>query len=157
MANGPIAQSRSGPFQVDAHLTRGVISRRFWAYLVDMVMIFIWSCIASLGILALGVFTFGLAWGLLALVPLTAIIYNAVTIGGSSQATVGMRFAGLRVVDANNGGPPTGLAAAVHALLFYVAVSTFILWACDILLGMFRDDGRFGHDILTGFLVVRTA
>jgi uncharacterized RDD family membrane protein YckC len=105
----------------------------------------------------LGLLTFGLGWALFALVPLTAIIYNAVTIGGSAQATVGMRFAGLKVVDASNGGRPTGLAAAVHALLFYVAVSTFILWACDILLGMFRDDARFGHDLLTGFLVVRTA
>ena len=49
------------------------------------------------------------------------------------------------------------LAAAVHALLFYVAVSTFLLWACDILLGMFRDDRRFVHDLLTGFIVVRAA
>ncbi len=40
MANGPIVQSRSGPYQVDAHLTRGVMSRRFWAYLVDLIVIF---------------------------------------------------------------------------------------------------------------------
>jgi uncharacterized RDD family membrane protein YckC len=157
MANGPIVQTVNGPYQVEAHLTRGVISRRFWAYLVDLIVIMIWSGIVSIGIFMLGLLTFGLGWALFALVPLTAIIYNAVTIGGSSQATVGMRFAGLRVVDANNGGRPTGLAAAVHALLFYVAVSTFLLWACDILLGMFRDDSRFGHDLLTGFLVMRAS
>ncbi len=105
MANGPIVQSRNGTYQVDARLTRGVISRRFWAYLVDLIVIMIWSGIASIAIFMVGLLTFGLGWALFALVPLTAIIYNAVTIGGSSQATVGMRFAGLRVVDANNGGP----------------------------------------------------
>jgi uncharacterized RDD family membrane protein YckC len=157
MANGPIVQSVNGPYQVDARLTQGVVSRRFWAYLVDLIVIMIWSAIASIGIFMLGLLTFGLGWVLFALVPLTAIIYNALTIGGASQATVGMRFSGLKVVDANNGGRPTALAAAVHALLFYVAVSTFILWACDILLGLFRDDARFGHDLLTGLLVVRAS
>ena len=47
----------------------------------------------------LGLLTFGLGWALFALVPLTAIIYNAVTIGGPAQATVGMRVAGLKVLD----------------------------------------------------------
>jgi uncharacterized RDD family membrane protein YckC len=155
MANGPIVQSATGNYQVDARLTRGVVSRRFWAYLVDLIVIMIWSGIACIGIFMLGLLTFGLGWLLFALVPLTAIIYNAVTIGGSAQATVGMRFVGLKVVDVTAGGRPTGLAAAVHALLFYVAVSTFILWACDILLGIFRDDGRFGHDLLTGLMVIR--
>ena len=49
MANGPIARSRElDPIRSDAHLTRGVISRRFWAYLVDLVVIIAsGSCIAS--------------------------------------------------------------------------------------------------------------
>ncbi|WP_210483130.1 RDD family protein [Microvirga antarctica] len=157
MANGPIVQSASGSYQVDERLTRGVISRRFWAYLVDLIVIAIWSAIVCVAIFMLGFLTFGLGWALFALVPLTAILYNAVTIGGSAQATVGMRFAGLKVVDAVTGGRPSGLAAAVHALLFYVAVSTFILWACDILLGLFRDDRRFAHDVLTGLMVIRAS
>jgi uncharacterized RDD family membrane protein YckC len=156
MANGPIVQSVTGAYQVDSQLTRGVISRRFWAYLVDLIVIAIWSGIVCIGIFMVGLLTFGLGWALFALVPLTAIIYNAVTIGGPSQATVGMRFAGLKVLDATNGSRPTGLAAAVHALLFYVAVSTFILWAGDILLGFARGDSRFGHDLLTGLVIVRT-
>jgi uncharacterized RDD family membrane protein YckC len=155
MANGPIVETMNGRFQVDGRLTRGVVSRRFWAYLVDLIVIAIWSAIVCIGIFLLGLLTLGLGWALFALVPLTAIIYNAVTIGGSSQATVGMRFAGLKVLDAATGGRPSALAAAVHALLFYVAVSTFILWACDILLGLFRDDARFGHDLLTGLMVIR--
>ena len=155
MANGPIVQSVNGTYQVDSRLTRGVVSRRMWAYIVDLIVIAVWSGIACIAIFMVGLLTLGLGWALFALVPLTAIIYNAVTIGGASQATVGMRFVGLRVVDVNTGGRPSALAAAVHALLFYVAVSTFILWVCDILLGVFRDDGRFGHDLLTGLMVIR--
>ena len=56
--------------------------------------------------------------------------------------------------------PQTGhgvspLAAAVHALFFYVAISTFLLWACDVLVGFVRDDRRFIRDLLTGMMVVR--
>jgi len=51
---------------------------------------------------------------------------------------VGMRMMGLRVVDPS--GRPVGmLAAGVHALNFYVAVSTILLWACDVLVGFFLD------------------
>lgn len=156
MANGPSVPSMNyRPYPVDWRLTRGVISRRFWAYLVDVFMILIWSGIVCVGIFMLGLLTFGLGWTLFALVPLTAIFYNAITISGPSQATVGMRFAGIRVVDSLTGGPVSMLAAAVHALLFYVAVSTFLLWALDVLIGVFRDDRRFGHDLLTGVALIR--
>ena len=47
------------------------------------------------------------------------------------------------------------LAAAVHALLFYVAISTFLLWACDVLVGLFRDDRPLQARLLTGIIVVR--
>ena len=84
----------------------------------------------------------------------TGLGYAAVTIGGPRQATFGMRMAGLRVETAN-GGRPDGLAAAVHALLFYVAASTVGLWALDVLIGFARSDRRMGHDLLTGLVVVR--
>ena len=44
------------------------------------------------------------------------------------------------------------LAAAVHALFFYVAISTFLLWACDVLVGFVRDDrrSRMPRHCLTG-------
>jgi hypothetical protein len=47
--------------------------------------------------------------------------------------------------------------AAVHALLFYVAASTFFLWVLDLGLGMVRSDRRLGHDLLTNIAFVRTA
>jgi uncharacterized RDD family membrane protein YckC len=143
---------------VDERLTEGVISRRFWAYLIDLFVIAIWITLVSIAIFFLGLLTLGLGWGLFFLLPLTAltfIVYNAVTIGGSSQATVGMRMMGLRVVDPNTGRAVSGLAAGVHALFFYVAVSTFLLWACDVFIGFVRDDRHFLRDLLTGMMIVR--
>jgi uncharacterized RDD family membrane protein YckC len=158
MATGstvPIIDARSYELE---RLTEGVISRRFWAYLIDLMVIFIWICLICVAIFVFGILTFGLGLGLFALLPLTAltfVIYNAVTIGGSAQATVGMRMNGIKVVDAATGGRVSGLAAAVHALLFYVAWPTFLLWAGDILVGFARGDRRFVRDLVTGIVVVR--
>jgi uncharacterized RDD family membrane protein YckC len=144
---------------VDRTVTEGVISRRFWAYVLDLIVIGFWAVLVWIALIVLGPITLGLTWMLLAfglpIMALTFIIYNAVTIGGPSQATVGMRAAGVRVVDANTGGRVSGLAAAVHALLFYVEISTFLLWAGDVLIGLVRDDRRFARDLLTGVVVVR--
>jgi uncharacterized RDD family membrane protein YckC len=159
MANQPVMPPMNyNSYAVDERLTYGVISRRLWAYLIDLVVIGLWITLISIAIFILGFLTLGLGWGLFFLLPLTAltfIVYNAVTIGGSSQATVGMRVVGLRVVDPNTGGPVSPLAAAVHALFFYVAISTFLLWALDVLIGFFRDDRRFLRDLLTGMMIIR--
>ena len=57
-------------------------------------VIALWVVLISIAIFFLGIITLGLGWGLFFALPLTAlifIVYNAVTIGGSAQATVGMR------------------------------------------------------------------
>ncbi|PVE23231.1 RDD family protein [Microvirga sp. KLBC 81] len=145
-------------YQVDTRLTEGVIARRFWSYLIDLFVIALWVVLISIGIFFLGIITLGLGWGLFFALPLTAlifIVYNAVTIGGPNQATVGMRIMGLRVIDPATGRGVSMLAAAVHALFFYVAISTFLLWLCDVLVGFLRNDGRFIRDLLTGMMIIR--
>ena len=49
------------------------------------------------------------------------------------------------------------LTAAVHALLFYLAEGTFVLWLLDIFLGFARSDRRLGHDLLTGVVLIRSS
>lgn len=133
----------------------GVLGSRLFAWIGDIIILFIlgWLVILLLGIL--GVVTFGATWLLIpAATVLTALGYAAITIGGPRRSTLGMRMAGLKV-ETVNGGRPDGLAAAVHALLFYVAAGTVALWLIDIALGFLREDKRLGHDILTGLVVVR--
>jgi uncharacterized RDD family membrane protein YckC len=137
--------------------TDGVLGRRFFAYLVDILIVFGLVTLLAIAIFIIGIVTFTLGWGLYALLfpPLVAIVYNALTIGGPAQSTLGMRMTGLRVVDAGNGGRVDKITAAVHALLFYLAAGTFILLAIDVFIGMMRPDRRLGHDLLTGVMLVR--
>jgi uncharacterized RDD family membrane protein YckC len=153
---GGYSSAQNGPY-LDRQATEGTLGRRFLGYLVDLIVItsimaLLWVVIAFVGLI-----TFGFGWGLFALLPLTAIIYNAVTISGPSQATIGMRVAGVRVVEAVTGGRVPFVIAAVHALLFYVAATTFVLWAIDVFTGFVRSDSRLGHDLLTGIVMIRSS
>jgi uncharacterized RDD family membrane protein YckC len=136
--------------------TEGVLSRRLMGYLVDLIMIALLAVLLWIVIAIIGVITFGLGWTLFAVLPFTGILYSAITLGGPNQATIGMRMMGVRAVDAASGGPIDRLTAAVHALLFYVAAGTFVLWVIDVLIGMARADHRLGHDLLVGLVLVRT-
>lgn len=136
--------------------TSGVLSRRLVAYLLDIVAISILVVLFAFLVTIVGALTFGLGWILFGfLVPLTAILYSAITVGGASQGTVGMRLAGLRAIDSETGGRVGMPTAAVHALLFYVAAGTFLLLVFDVLIGMARGDRRMGHDLLAGVLLAR--
>jgi uncharacterized RDD family membrane protein YckC len=136
--------------------TEGVLGRRFFAYFIDLIMIFGLVLIFGFFIGILGIVTLGLAWGLYAiLIPAVAIIYSAATVGGPGQGTIGMRMVGLRAVHAATGGRVDKITAAVHALLFYVAAGTFILLVIDVVIGAMRDDRRLGHDLLAGLMLVR--
>lgn len=135
--------------------TEGVLSRRFFAYLVDIVMILGLILILSFAITLLGLVTFGLGWALYAfVVPGAAILYSAATVGGPSQATVGMRMTGVYAADSATGGHVSVLNAAIHALLFYLAAGTLLL-VIDVLIGLGRSDRRLGHDLLTGIVFLR--
>ena len=133
---------------------RGSLGARFVAYLLDILFIFGFTALLTLLITVVGVVTFGLGWTLFAVLPASGVIYSAITVGGAKQSTIGQRLMGLRVVAPERGGPVDFISAAVHALLFYVAVSTFLLWCLDVAFGLMRADRRLGHDLLIGLAVV---
>jgi uncharacterized RDD family membrane protein YckC len=160
MANGPSTRPNSVPPAggwIPVATTEGVLSRRMFGYLVDLVMIGFLALILAVFIGFIGLLTLGLGWSLFAILPFTGIIYSAITLGGPHQATIGMRLMGVRAVDAATGGPVDRLTAAVHALLFYVAATTFILWLIDVGIAIMRPDRRLGHDLLVGIMLVRAA
>lgn len=135
---------------------RASLGGRAVAYLLDLLFILVFTAILGTAIFLVGIVTFGLGWALFPILGISGILYSAITVGGAKQSTIGMRMMGLRVVAPETGRPVDMLTAAVHALLFYVAVSTFLLWCLDILFGLVRSDRRLGHDVLLGLAVVRT-
>lgn len=135
--------------------TEGVLARRLVAYLLDIVFIFLFCALLAVIISIVGLLTLGLGWGLFAILPAGGILYSAITVGGRKQSTIGMRMAGLRAVNVHSGGRVDTLTAAFHALLFYLAVGTFVLWLVDVVMGFMREDRRFGHDLFSGVAIVR--
>lgn len=145
-----------GPATALAARTDGVLSRRVVAYIVDLFVIALLVVLFGFLIGIAGIFTFGLTWGLYAILgPGTAILYSALTIGGRSMGTVGMRMSGLAALDASTGGRVSPLLAGLHALLFYVGIGTLALYVLDIVIGLARTDRRLGHDLLADIIVVR--
>ena len=134
---------------------RASLGARFVAYLFDIAFIFVFTGILATLIVFIGLVTFGFGWSLFAVLPASGILYSAITVGGARQSTPGMRMLGLQVVSPESGARVDWLTAGIHALLFYVAVSTFLLWFVDILFGLVRSDRRLGHDVLLGLAVVR--
>lgn len=154
---GPTGPRTGGPVSYPAAATDGALSRRLVAYLIDLFVIAVLLGLLWVAIAVLGVVTLSLGWGLFVLLPLTPFVYAAMTIGGRNQATIGMRVMGLYAMDASTGGRVHWIIAGAHALLFYVAAGTFLLWLVDLFIGFVRSDGRLGHDLLTNVVVVRAA
>ena len=150
------ADSRQDQYDplVRPELFSGVRSRRMFAFLIDVVGIFILTSIAAIVVFFLGIFTFGLAWLLYAAIgPVVALLYVAFTLGGPTAATPGMRAMGLEM-RLWYGAKPYPLLAAVHALMFWFSVS--LLTPLILLVSLFSDRKRLLHDIVLGTVVINS-
>lgn len=139
----------------DSRLYDGVRTKRVLAFLLDYLIVGLLLIPFAILVFLLGLLTFGLGWMLFAvLLPLVALVYIWNTLGGSNQATVGMRMMGIRL-ERLDGRPIDGMLAVVHSVLF---------WACNavltpliLLVTLFSDRKRALHDLLLGTVVVRSA
>jgi uncharacterized RDD family membrane protein YckC len=136
-------------------LFEGVLARRLLAFCIDFVIISIPVMLASLFILLLAIVTFG--FGLILFMLLTpaamiwALFYYAVTLGSPASATIGMRIMDLEM-RTWYGAPAYALLGAVHAIVFWLTVST--LTPLILLVGLFNGRQRLLHDFLVGTVVV---
>ncbi|HVQ67437.1 MAG TPA: RDD family protein, partial [Bradyrhizobium sp.] len=82
-------------------LFRGVLTRRVFAFLIDLVVLSVPVILGYIFIAVFGVITLGLGWMLFWLAwPATivwAIVYYGASIGGPHSATMGMRAMDLEV------------------------------------------------------------
>ncbi len=127
--------------------------RRMLAFLVDYVVVIGLSVPAAFVIFVAGILTLGLAWLLFAvLVPLVALVYLALTLGGPGQATWGMALFSLQLRRLDNR-PIDGMMAIVHGVLFWAihVVGTPVL----LVASLFSSRKRLLHDLALGTEVVR--
>lgn len=135
----------------------GVRTRRIFAFVLDIIVLSIFTVIASVVVGFFGVLTLGLGWLLYPiLLPLLAIAYIGLTMGGPKSATPGMQAMGIEM-RLWHGGRMYGLLAIVHALLFYFAAGTGLLWLIILGASLFSSTKRCLHDVLLGTVVINNA
>ena len=142
----------------------GVRTRRVFAFFVDSLIIFSFICMLFVLAVIFAIPTFGFSFlalfiSLPVLMPAIALLYNGVTVSGQSRGTIGMRLFEIEV-SARDGGTPSFIQAAAHAVLFYLPAIVFVDPHAVFLLLLFLPtfiDGqkRMLHDILLGLVVAR--
>jgi len=137
----------------DDLLTHGVLSRRFFGWLVDMALIAVILSLSWVLLFTFGIMTLGLGMPLLGLLPLGPFLYNFGFLAGTG-ATPGQKLFGLEVRQNNDLEPPTGLQALLSTLAYYVTLATSGLL---LLVAFITSRKRTLHDLVSGLVVVRSA
>ena len=162
----PAAHHAGGPnFQADAfdplsqpELFRGVLTRRVFAFLIDLVVLSVPVIVGYLFIAVFGLITLGLGWALFWLAwpasIIWAILYYGASIGGPYSATLGMRVMDLEL-RTWYGAPGYFVLGAMHAVLFWISIS--FLSPLVLLVGLFNARRRLLHDIVLGTVVINSS
>jgi uncharacterized RDD family membrane protein YckC len=139
-------------------LFRSVLTRRVFAFLIDLVVLTVPVILGYIFIAVFGVITLGLGWMLFWLAwPATvvwAIVYYGASIGGPHSATMGMRAMDLEL-RTWYGAPGYFVLGACHAVLYWVSVS--FLTPLVLLVGLFNGRRRLLHDIILGTVVINSS
>ncbi len=132
----------------------GVIWKRIFGYLIDVIVIAVAVGILYIPAGFIGLLSVGLLWPVmtfsLALVPL---LYHTLLIGGSNSATLGMRLFGVQVL-VRDGGRPDIVRAAALALLFYVSI--MLTSGVILVIALFNREKRTLHDFICNTVVVNS-
>src|SRR5882757_731143 len=139
-------------------LFRGVLTRRVFAFLIDLVVLAIPLILAVIFIFFFGIITLTFGWLLFGLISPAAVIwanvYYGASIGGPHSATIGMRMMDLEL-RTWYGAPGYFLLGAMHAVLFWV--STSFLTPLVLLIGLFNGRRRLLHDIVLGTVIINSS
>ena len=139
-------------------LFRGLLMRRTFAFLIDLVVLSVPVILGYIFIAVFGLITLGLGWALFWLAwpasIIWAIVYYGASLGGPHSATVGMRVMELEL-RTWYGAPGYFVLGATHAVLFWVSVS--FLTPLVLLVGLFNSRSRLLHDVILGTVVINNS
>src|SRR5579859_4069248 len=143
---------------LEPELFRGVLTRRVFAFLIDLVVLSVPVIIGYLFIAVFGLVTLGLGWALFWLAwpasVVWALLYDGSSLGGPHSATLGMRVMDLEL-RTWYGAPGYFVLGAMHAVLFWVSIS--FLSPLVVLVGLFNGRRRLLHDFVLGTVVINTS
>jgi uncharacterized RDD family membrane protein YckC len=134
-------------------LTEGVLIRRMFAWLIDVLLIGLICVALWFALMLFGLVTLGLGLPLLGILPFVPFCYHMLFLAGPASATPGQSALGLVVRRNDDFGRPTPVQALVSTLLFYATLATSGLL---LLIALFTVRRRTLHDLISGLVVVRT-
>ena len=143
---------------LEPELFRGVLTRRVFAFLIDLVVLSVPVILGYIFIAVFGLLTLGLGWVLFWLAwpasVIWAIVYYGASLGGAHSATLGMRVMDLEL-RTFYGAPGYFVLGAMHAVLFWASVS--FLSPLVLLVGLFNGRRRLLHDFVLGTVVINNS
>jgi uncharacterized RDD family membrane protein YckC len=143
---------------LEPELFRGVLTRRVFAFLIDLVVLSVPVILGYVFIAVFGLLTLGLGWVLFWLAwpasVIWAIVYYGASLGGAHSATLGMRVMDLEL-RTFYGAPGYFVLGAMHAVLFWVSIS--FLSPLVVLVGLFNGRRRLLHDIVLGTVIINNS
>jgi len=142
---------RAAPID-DYWLTEGVMIRRVFAWLIDIVLLGLILTALWFVLLLFGVLTLGLGFALLGALPFVPFCYHWLFVAGPVSATPGQQALGLVVRRNDDLGRPLLLQAFIYTLVFYLTLATTGLL---LLFALFTVRHRTLHDLASGLVVVR--
>jgi len=134
-------------------LTEGVLIRRVFGWLIDVLLVGLILAVLWFVLLLFGVLTLGLGLPLLGVLPLVPFCYHLFFVAGPASATPGQQALGLIVRRNDDLGRPSMAQAFVFTLVFYITLATTGLL---LLIALFTVRKRTLHDLASGLVVVRT-
>jgi uncharacterized RDD family membrane protein YckC len=131
----------------------GVLTRRVFAYLIDVAILIAAGTMVGVVSVILGFFTFGIPWLLLpVLIPAIILGYYAITLGSPMRATVGMSMMDIVLVP-TRGYPLDGWKILIHPIVFWITV--WVAWPISLFVALFTSRQQMVQDLVTGTLMLR--
>ncbi len=142
---------RAAPMD-DDWLTEGVLSRRVFAWLIDVLFVGLILVALWFALLLFGVMTLGLGLPLLGILPFVPFCYHFFFVAGPASSTPGQHAVGLAVRRNDDLGRPMPMQVVVFTLVFFLTLATTGLL---LLVALFTVRRRTLHDLASGLVVVR--
>jgi uncharacterized RDD family membrane protein YckC len=137
----------------DDFLVSGALSRRVFAWLIDIALTAIFTTVLWVILLLFGFATLGFGFGAMSILPFVPFLYNFLSLLSAASATPGQQIMGLTVRRDYDLGPPTALQAVLWTIGFYITMIP--PFGVLLIVALFTIRKRALHDIVSGLVVVR--
>lgn len=136
----------------DAPLLEGVLLRRVWAWLIDLLLVGGIVAVLWVVLVGFGLLTLGLGLPLLGLLPVVPLAYHVLFVAGGRSATPGQVMMDLVVRRDQDLGRPSLLQAILFTAGLWLTLGAGVVWLAAALL---TTRHRTLHDLVSGVVVVR--